>query len=1659
MKRVLKLAGLLLFFGVTRAKAVDLTVNVKNEFGVPLAGVQVCAIHFSTFGPDPSASKFIAATNASGVATFTGGTTLNSGLGYEVFVSSNGFLPSIREQFDSPARKFVQATGTPSPVNIVLSSATAPKVGEVNLTVTNAASSLLFGDVRFTDGSDAQSVAFGVGTTSGGNGTIRIFNVPFASSFTYTIGIFDPNKGEGGAGVGTMVDQTLAAYQTVISYAGPFDFNGAPPPQRSVSADATTGAGGSLSYDGILLDNATNKPIANVGVNFEYKRKDQYCQTGCNSNLWSHADENGRFQFYGLELGTTYYAKIFGACDWRTSTCYEGATSTVTVYGNAPGENDFLYTGSPISRQIKLKASTGGSGKLAVYIKSNTGFPIPQAGVGLWPDWNQWGQGGQCSVRVSSPGIAQANVQATTGYALISNLPSGNYQIQAWTQFSQNGMGDSFNSGPDRKQCWQQSNVNNPCDSCITDDYRLTLSTTTGLWTVFNGSGTALQVNLSSITIIVNVSTQSLVGLVKGTLTFPLVNGAAPDLRNDPINITLQPNCGPGGSGGPCTGGGFTVIDAAPNSPSWTFNSTKVTIPYSINVSTGRNYWMNVTSNYWGQVRTHGGGSDQVKLDSTGTVHRDITFAPAGRLVGKLYKPGNVLFLPTFSQGGAQANINLNSEGAGWGWGQVNQDGSYAIGGLLPGTYKIRVQGWGNFPYANPTTPAKATIYAGRDTVQDSNVVHGVALKMSMDLTKVAPLPTYDCTGQNGWNCPPERWVVKPLPAGSVFGLERIASMLVHDEEDAEFEYIPNPGSDGPCHTTQPGFCVKRVPSPNAFDFRLLRAGKFDDHGNSGMRPYFVILHSTFNFKVDQGLVSAVPYFDPAQFSSITVQHVDMTPPVSQFNDTHARLKGNVFGQNILRQVDFQGLGGNFQNFIKFIPVVTLSDSSDTLNAAGLVTPTPSCFNQPAGGNYPPGTLVMDVFDQAIAAGDWTKFNSVFGSGGPCYDSSAGTAWAYEIRGLTPGKKYTAVIATPNYPPYTTSVTLGAANTTTTLDFNLDQLVGSGATLTGVVRSTDATPVAIPNAQVSIAVDGFKKNPVTTDATGTYKFEGLPPGTYKIKVTASGYVTARQEIDISGTSTFTQNFSLKRSGSSIRGTVYLQRWPPKTPAGVHVFAYNDTQNANDANSVLDIVRTVTSSSGTYALEGLETGVTYKIFVKAPGKWIESKSTLTVAGIVSGIDFDIKSKPLQLQSFGNASLDGLNYEFTIIYSSTAYKDGRVWIGPSPFVVNQSTEVSDAFQEMPGDEFGNSRLVLKYPLASLTACAASDCTLHIEAIKRGNTTGVADTVKDLVFNLSKKAHVTQDIDDKIIGDDTPDSLGRKGNEALLDNGGSDPSAIVLPAGSMIASSNTAIPAVEFTKLDLGASTATAMVNAGNGQASFLSGVFQIAFSSVNYTQKGIDLTLAYDKDKYVSGDVALHHYNTATNKWEMVPGLQTLDPVKGTIKVKKLKSLSSVLGLKNGHPMLAQNTGKGGYRPNATYRPMAVVDSGAFAIMRVSLVGGSYTGTTLKVYNFPNPFNLNSKSVTLADPGTNPAVQTINGTMIKYQLPPGISGRVYIRIYTINGELVRELDQGDQTGGATYYTSWDGTNRTGKTVANGVYYGVLSVPGTKAKDGTFKMAVIK
>jgi len=152
-------------------------------------------------------------------------------------------------------------------------------------------------------------------------------------------------------------------------------------------------------------------------------------------------------------------------------------------------------------------------------------------------------------------------------------------------------------------------------------------------------------------------------------------------------------------------------------------------------------------------------------------------------------------------------------------------------------------------------------------------------------------------------------------------------------------------------------------------------------------------------------------------------------------------------------------------------------------------------------------------------------------------------------------------------------------------------------------------------------------------------------------------------------------------------------------------------------------------------------------------------------------------------------------------------------------------------------------------------------------------------------------------------------------------------------------------------------------------------------------------------------------------------RTIDPVNHTISVS-VSHFSTFVVLQNNLPVILVN-------------------------------GDNASGGDIDVFNFPNPFDLQTKTKTLNHGGTTSSLTT-DGTIIRYVVPSTMVGPAHIDVYDVVGEKVRSIDLGTPSGGVYNYVDWDGRNSSGNKVASGVYVGVLKVGGAKK---FWKMAVIK
>ena len=131
------------------------------------------------------------------------------------------------------------------------------------------------------------------------------------------------------------------------------------------------------------------------------------------------------------------------------------------------------------------------------------------------------------------------------------------------------------------------------------------------------------------------------------------------------------------------------------------------------------------------------------------------------------------------------------------------------------------------------------------------------------------------------------------------------------------------------------------------------------------------------------------------------------------------------------------------------------------------------------------------------------------------------------------------------------------------------------------------------------------------------------------------------------------------------------------------------------------------------------------------------------------------------------------------------------------------------------------------------------------------------------------------------------------------------------------------------------------------------------------------------------------------------------------------------------------------------------SGSFVVGFVASTV-SVNATIYRQYNFPNPFNLKTKTITLSNTGSGTA--SITGTRIVVHPKGTGTCKIVVRIYNVAGDLVKEIIDDSATAGQYNYFDWDGKNTSGDAVASGVYFAKVEAPGAPKRD-PIKLVVVK
>ena len=827
-----------------------------------------------------------------------------------------------------------------------------------------------------------------------------------------------------------------------------------------------------------------------------------------------------------------------------------------------------------------------------------------------------------------------------------------------------------------------------------------------------------------------------------------------------------------------------------------------------------------------------------------------------------------------------------------------------------------------------------------------------------------------------------------------------------------------------------------------AFGYATATATWDKKYMQPGQYDFYLVLRAQYN-PGSEGSFSQFGNFI-GKIKGVTIQRSEANPGLGSYAQPisvsilgaigQGVFNGTLTGAKVFTENDCQRFFGNFNEMFSVIPAVMVYDGAGDLKGYTAAMPTEADL---------PGFLsVMQAQDLE-----------------GCKNYFVAHPAAFVMPGLPPGN-YTAVFNNPNYPPVAKELSLPYENYA--FDFDAQNLL-SGS-ISGTIKSS-STLEAVANATVFLKHRTVEKY-VNSASDGSFRFENLPAGIYRLEVLHSGFVKAGAKTSLSASDAASLSFYLIPSEAIMSGKVYMSKFPsPVTKAGVKIVAYDETLNVEAPSAYLPKIEANTNSSGEYELPGIIPGHLYKVSAFYPGKLTTTLDVTAVDGYTYIDDIVLSDIRPQITVKAKKSPDSASKVDVTIKSPKKLVTAPVCkFNPSGAAAEYlpATAVTLALVPGPNNTYNGQFTVSR---------SQRYYTVYVLA---GDTD---KTEKTVLYDQNNEARTDQYIQDESI----------RGGEVQMDVESEEYSGIELDPGSISYSTNPAgtsaysvsaaggdlvggffssLPSVRTVKTAKGNLTIEAAV-----QDLMASEVYDMDLDNAS-VNKPITLTLKYDKEKGAGANLKIYRRNPETGEWEEVPGNYTVDPMLGVVSVdvECLDHAQDCQGASN-TPLGRKRYGMSAVVNGRYVMPASGTgtQSGQFAVFTAKPATGiAYTGG-FDVYNLPNPFSLKNKTVTNIQgtgaftglSGYNSGAQsyTVKGTLLKYHLPPGKSGNLKFVIYNLAGEKVRTIDDSHRDGGWIYYSEWDGKNDNGADCASGVYFMLTYLDGKQLGTKAHKMALIK
>ncbi|HBU69443.1 MAG TPA: hypothetical protein DEE98_03560 [Elusimicrobia bacterium] len=786
---------------------------------------------------------------------------------------------------------------------------------------------------------------------------------------------------------------------------------------------------------------------------------------------------------------------------------------------------------------------------------------------------------------------------------------------------------------------------------------------------------------------------------------------------------------------------------------------------------------------------------------------------------------------------------------------------------------------------------------------------------------------------------------------------------------------------------------------PGAYNFYLLYEKNYPMNSKNYAKT---IIGRAKNFVVDESKAKSSYAMNGSTMNMVSALFVPI-----DLNIGDGSLSGSYAGKNTFRGADMDKATNNFNVFLAYSPRVTLLDKDGNILGTGM------CTNEPGPG---------DGGEPKKAPGD-----------GPNDGENWMPKMSYSIPYIPAQENVKMVVTTLNYPPLVKIVKIPG-----TQNIDLDADVGPGAKISGTVY--DTTGKAVSGAIVTLK-GRLSERTVKTGTDGSYSMLGLAAGVYRMLVTAEGYALDAQKV-ITYNKDQIVNFLLTPCAGVISGKVYSQKFPYQlVAAGAQIVAYDDTANGLDPTKEIAIYETITDNNGAYKISPVIEGHTYKVALAVPGKKVQiytpSPELPAAAGsAVSGVDFTYISKPPQVKLKARADSSG----------NSVTLQGEV-----PRKLNNLTAKYNEGSAYNASAAANLT-VSPVGMKSYTITLPDKTKFY--TVRLTVDDGATLQEADFVYNPGNSAQARENIDQQSVAS----------GDVTLDSQGNDTSGLYISPGS-ITLGDDSDPELSIEKEMQESSPFVTGVPTDEIGGDVYNITLDMDGSQQN-DNKTMTLTLGYDSTLVgeKTDSLSVRQYNETTKTWDPILGATMVDPISGTVsvEVENIATAAAASASPRRKPSLAKFNGKE-YKlsPSNGKGAASSNQKGIFMVSRVP-ARMPYAGSSLEVFNVPNPFDLTQKAVTL-NRGGSIAQITTEGTVIRFAIPAsfGTNVRTRFRIYNIAAELVRELNANDMLvgnidGGYYYYLDWDGKNKSGSKCASGVYLCVAEV-GTEKK--TIKMALIK